>query len=186
MQTLCSHVQSCKLVHESGVHCHVCAFSTDVPLCTSQSCVEHSSEGESVNHSVISDSSWPHELEPSSCFCHRIPWARILEWVAIPSPRDLPNPGIKLCLLCLPHCRQVLYRLSHQGSQYLYLKARICAINVSEWNHRHGGNRSLPSDSCCWRSSSSIISPSLPLPAGDSSCLFTRCQPLCVSRGTVL
>ena len=26
-----------------------------------------------------------------------------------PSPRDLPNLG-------LPHCRQTLYRLSHQGS----------------------------------------------------------------------
>ena len=28
-------------------------------------------------------------------------------------PGDLPNPGIKPCL---PHCRQILYRLSHQGS----------------------------------------------------------------------
>ena len=40
--------------------------------------------------------------------------ARILEWVAMPSsrgsyrPRE-SNPG-------LPHCRQILYHLSHQGS----------------------------------------------------------------------
>ena len=29
--------------------------------------------------------------------------ARILEWVAMPSPRDLPNPGWNPCLLCLLH-----------------------------------------------------------------------------------
>ena len=32
--------------------------------------------------------------------------ARILEWIAVPTP----NPGIE------PHCRQILYYLSHQGS----------------------------------------------------------------------
>ena len=26
---------------------------------------------------------------------HKIPQARILEWVAFPSPGDLPNPGIE-------------------------------------------------------------------------------------------
>ena len=30
-----------------------------------------------------------------------------------PSPRDLPDPGIEPGV---PHCRQTLYRLSHQGS----------------------------------------------------------------------
>ena len=35
--------------------------------------------------------------------------ARILEWVAMPPSRDLPNPGI-------PNYRQILYCLSHQGS----------------------------------------------------------------------
>ena len=29
--------------------------------------------------------------------------ARILEWVAIPPPRDLPDPGIEPYLLCLLH-----------------------------------------------------------------------------------
>ena len=36
-----------------------------------------------------------------------------------PSPQDLPNPGIKPGL---PHCRQTLYHLSHQGSQVLVCK----------------------------------------------------------------
>ena len=44
---------------------------------------------------------------------HEILQARILEWVAMPSsrgssqPRDWTRP---------PHCRWILYRLSHQGS----------------------------------------------------------------------
>ena len=39
--------------------------------------------------------------------------ARILEWVAMPSSRDLPNPGIEPRSLAL----QVdFYQLSHEGS----------------------------------------------------------------------
>ena len=38
--------------------------------------------------------------------------ARILEWVAFPSPGDLPDPDIEPSL---PHCRQTLYHLSHQA-----------------------------------------------------------------------
>ena len=41
---------------------------------------------------------------------HGILQARILEWVAIPFPGDLPHPRIDLGLL---HCRQILYCLSH-------------------------------------------------------------------------
>ena len=39
--------------------------------------------------------------------------ARILEWYLFPSPGDLPNPGIKSRS---PHCRWILYQLSHRGS----------------------------------------------------------------------
>ena len=53
---------------------------------------------------------------------HGIFQARILEWVAIPSPGDLPtqesNPGF-------PHCTRILHCLSHQGSPgnfKIYLK----------------------------------------------------------------
>jgi len=37
------------------------------------------------------------------------------QWVAMPSSRDLPNPGIEPGL---PHWRQILYHLSHQGYKY--------------------------------------------------------------------
>ena len=42
--------------------------------------------------------------------------ARILEWVAIPSPGDLPTQGSNPGLL---HCRWILYQLSHKGSPLL-------------------------------------------------------------------
>ena len=50
---------------------------------------------------------------------HGILQARILEWVAFPFSRGIfPTqrwiPG-------LPHCRQILYQLSHQGSLYYWL-----------------------------------------------------------------
>ena len=54
----------------------------------------------------------PCEMQPASLAC---PWIfpRILEWVAFPFFRGFPtqgsNPG-------LPHCRQILYQGSHQGS----------------------------------------------------------------------
>ena len=44
-----------------------------------------------LSHSVRSDSLQPHRQPPLS----EILQVRILEWVAIPSSRDLPNPGIK-------------------------------------------------------------------------------------------
>ena len=57
---------------------------------------------------VLVDCSLPGSL------IHGILQARILEWVAFSSPGDPPtqrsNPG-------LPHCRQIPYHLSHQGSQ---------------------------------------------------------------------
>ena len=41
-------------------------------------------------------------------------WARILEWAAISSSRGIfPTQGLNPVL---PHCRQILYGLSHQGS----------------------------------------------------------------------
>ena len=53
-----------------------------------------------------------HNLPGSSV--HGIFQARVLEWVAISFLQGIfltqgSNPG-------LPHCRQTLYRLSHQGS----------------------------------------------------------------------
>ena len=57
-----------------------------------------------ISHSVTSDSLRPHGILQ----------ARILEWVAVPFSRGIfptqgSNPG-------LPHCRWILYKLSHKRS----------------------------------------------------------------------
>ena len=38
----------------------------------------------------------PTLCDPMDCIVHGILQARILEWIAFPSPGDLPNSGIKL------------------------------------------------------------------------------------------
>ena len=38
---------------------------------------------------------------PPGCSVRGVSQARILEWVAISSPRDLPNPGIKPGVSCI-------------------------------------------------------------------------------------
>ena len=50
---------------------------------------------------------------PPGSSVHGILQARILEWVAIPQEvsKGLPDPGIEPSL---PHCRQILYCLSHR------------------------------------------------------------------------
>ena len=49
----------------------------------------------------------PVDCSPPGSSVHGIPRARILEWVAMPPPGDLPDPGTNLHLL---HCRWILYR----------------------------------------------------------------------------
>ena len=52
------------------------------------------------------------DYSPPGSSVHGILQARILEWVAMPSPPgDLPDPG-------LLHCRKILYLLRHWGSPF--------------------------------------------------------------------
>ena len=48
-----------------------------------------------VSCSVVSDSVTPTDCSPPGSSVRGILQARILEWVAISSPGDLPNPGIE-------------------------------------------------------------------------------------------
>ena len=50
--------------------------------------------------SVVSDSFNPMDYSLSGSFVHRILQPRTLEWVAAPSSRDLPDPGIESTSLC--------------------------------------------------------------------------------------
>ena len=50
-----------------------------------------------------------YQAPPSTRFSRQEYWSGL----PFPSPEDLPNPGMEPGLL---HCRQTLYRLTHQGS----------------------------------------------------------------------
>ena len=56
----------------------------------------------------------PEDYNPPAFSVHGILQARILEWVAISSPEDLPDPGIEPRS---PTLQTDLYCLSHQRSQ---------------------------------------------------------------------
>ena len=51
----------------------------------------------------------PMDYSPPDFSVNGIFQARILEWVAIPPPGDLPNPGLNPGLLHLLLCRQIFY-----------------------------------------------------------------------------
>ena len=70
--------------------------------------------------SVVSNSLWPHGLQPTRLLCPRDSPGKntgvgchALLWGIFPTQGS--NPG-------LPHCRQILYCLSHQGSPWIIPK----------------------------------------------------------------
>ena len=73
---------------------------------------------------------------PGSSF-HGVLQARVLEWVAIPSPGDLPDPGIKLgspALQANSLPSEPLLLLSHFSRVWLY---------VTPWTEAHQAPQSL-------------------------------------------
>ena len=66
----------------------------------------------SVSCSVMSNSFWPHGLQPARLLCHGILQARILEWVAISFSRGSSRPRDQIRVSCIAGN----YHLSHQGS----------------------------------------------------------------------
>ena len=68
-------------------------------------------------------------------FVHGIFQARILEWVAIScSRRSYPTQGLNPDL---PHCRQMLYHLSHRGTWYNKLQIFIICQKSGERDLSH-------------------------------------------------
>ena len=69
--------------------------------------------------SVMSDFLWPYELWPSRLLC---PWDSPGKNNEVDCHALLqgifPTQGLKLCLLLLLNCRQILYPLSHLGSPH--------------------------------------------------------------------
>ena len=59
----------------------------------------------------------PMHGSPPGSSVHGILQARILEWIAIPFSRDLPNTEIepRIAKRNFPHCRQMLYHLNFRA-----------------------------------------------------------------------
>ena len=80
----------------------------------------------------------PMDCSPPGSSVHRILQARILEWVAMPSSRDLPEPGIKLASACVSRiASRFFYTLSHlgspnQGFSSVQLLSRV-RLSVTPW-----------------------------------------------------
>ena len=55
----------------------------------------------------------PMDYSPPGSSVYGTLQAKILKWVAFPSPGKLPHPGIEPRS---PHCTQIPYHMSHQGS----------------------------------------------------------------------
>ena len=75
--------------------------------------------------------------DPMNYTVHGILQARILEWVAISFSKSLfptqgSNPG-------LPHCRQILYHLSHQGSTRILEWVAYPFSRESSWHRNWTG-----------------------------------------------
>jgi len=71
----------------------------------------------------------PALCDPMDYTVHGILQARILEWVAFPFSRRSSqplglNPG-------LPHCRQILYQLSHSGSPMIKLDSILKSRDIT-------------------------------------------------------
>ena len=78
--TVGSEDQDCRLFAASIILCIACVCTQSCPIFCN-----------------------PVDCSPPGSPVRGILQARILEWVAMPSPRDLPNPGWNPCLLCLLH-----------------------------------------------------------------------------------
>ena len=84
------------------------------------------------SRSVISNYLQPRGLQFARLLC---PWgfSRKEYWSGLPCPPpgDPPNPGIEARS---PHCRQILYYLSHQGSP---IQHDWCPYKKAKWRRRH-------------------------------------------------
>ena len=72
--------------------------------------------------SVVSDSLWPHGLSPPGSSVHGILQPRILEWVVMPSSRDLPDPGIEPVSLRSPALAAEFFTTSATWQALVYLE----------------------------------------------------------------
>ena len=93
-----------------------------------------------VSGAVLSNSLWPHDCSLPGSSVHGILQASILEWVVIPFSRGSIQQGLNPSL---PHCRWILYHLSHQETLCLCLPVVTILIIWIQMNALIWGRRIL-------------------------------------------
>ena len=97
-------------------------------------------KSESESHSVVSDSLQPHGLYSpwnSPGQNTRVGSLSLLQWIF---PTQGSNPG-------LPHCRRILYQLSHEGSPRILEWVAYPFSSRSFWPRYQPGSPALQADS---------------------------------------
>ena len=92
-----------------------------------------SNEMKLVSCSVMSDPLQSHGQAPRSIVVLQ---ARMLEWVAMPSSRGSSTQGLNPGL---PHCRWILYHVSHQGSPGILEWVACPFSRVTSWPSNQTG-----------------------------------------------
>ena len=91
-----------------------------------------------LSHSVKSDPLQPMDCSPPGSSVHGILQARTLEWVAISSSRELPDPGIKLASLACLALAGGFFTTESPGKPYfIYIHTHTykCCIWFSNLNY---------------------------------------------------
>ena len=70
----------------------------------------------------------PMDYSSPGSFAHGILQTRILEWVVIPSPGDLPNPGMELESPASPTLTGGFFTIAPQGKPYPTLYFQITSV----------------------------------------------------------
>ena len=128
MHRLC-HLRDCSLAADRDKSIHGAAM-VHCPRPLNSSLWKWES-GESVRRAAVSDSRWPHRLQPARLLC---PWDSPGKHIGASShsllqgtfPTQGLNPG-------LPHCMQILSCLSHHGSPRTWDEVLKGAPGCAEW-----------------------------------------------------
>ena len=76
----------------------------------------------------------PMDCSPPGSSVHGILQARWLEWVSIPFPRGSSRPRDQIQVSCIS--RQIVYRLSHQGSPHMYIQTHYVDVQPKFFFHK--------------------------------------------------
>ena len=88
----------------------------------------------------------PIDCSPRGSSVHGILQARILEWVAMPPPGDLPNPRIEPMSLCLVHWQAGSLPLAPPGNSQ-NLQYKICIMVMLQLKLQYFGHLMCSADS---------------------------------------